>query len=110
MDILAHLRSCQSVWAATIYAMLILDNPQLPEIHPRKWAKFFDYQSQGFEATLVGFKSERYKLRRVLGSLPDEAWSRGAMVNRREHNVFSQTRRMALHEMEHWKQFQALLG
>jgi hypothetical protein len=35
-------------------------------------------------------------------------WSRGAMIRKRRHTIFSQARRMALHEVTHNEQIEAL--
>ena len=37
-------------------------------------------------------------------------WSRGAMIKDRRHTIFSQAWRMALHEVTHNEQIEALLG
>ena len=39
--------------------------------------------------------------------VPD--WSRGAMIKDRRHTVFSQARRMALHEVTHCEQIEGLV-
>jgi hypothetical protein len=46
----------------------------------------------------------------VLRALPPESWPCSADIAGRGRTVFSQARRMALHEKEHWVQLEALAG
>jgi len=41
--------------------------------------------------------------------LPFEAWERSAIIFERKHTIFTQTRRMAKHEMAHLEQIENLL-
>ncbi|HVN14186.1 MAG TPA: DinB family protein [Anaerolineales bacterium] len=108
-DILAHLRSCADVWTHSIYAMLAEENPVLPDINERKWAKVTRYAELPFAESLQAFSWQRANLLRVLKELPFESWERSAIIFERKHTVFTQTRRMAKHESEHWKQLEELL-
>ena len=51
---------------------------------------------------------QRKELLNVLRELPPEGWEKAAIIEGRRHNVFSQTRRMALHEAEHCAQMEAM--
>ena len=108
-DILAHLRSCADVWGESIEAMLAEDNPTLPYRHPRQWIKKMNYPDLLFHESLQAFQMQRKNLLKILKSLSFEDWSRTAMIKNREHTVFSQTRRMALHEDVHCQQIEELL-
>jgi len=108
-DILAHLRSCADVWGKTIHAMLAKDNPTLPYVSPRSWIRKTDYPELAFRASFQAFAQQRDELLNTLKSLGIEEWSRAALIKGREHTVFSQARRMALHETEHCQQIEALL-
>lgn len=108
-EILAHLRSCADVWGASIEAMLAQDKPTLPYRHPRQWIKKTNYPNLLFHESFQAFRLQRKKLLKVLKSLSFEDWSRAAMIKHREHTVFSQTRRMALHEDVHCQQIEELL-
>jgi hypothetical protein len=109
IQILAHLRAGADVWAYSIYAMLTLDNPVLPDIHPRKWAKTVQYEKLDFNDSLRAFELGRLALVLVLKALPAESWSRTAVIGKRGHSVFSQVRRIAKHEIDHCEQIERLV-
>ena len=110
VQILAHLRGCAEVWGYTIYAMLILDKAELAHIHPRDWTKKLRYDKLSFEENFLAFKVERNNLIRMLEKLTFEEWGRSASFIRRANTqtIFSQTMRMALHELDHCKQLEAM--
>jgi len=108
-DILAHLRSCADVWGDSIAAMLAEENPRVPYRHPRQWIKKTDYLELPFHESFQAFIVQRRKLLRVLKPLSPKAWSRAATIQGREHTVFTQVRRMALHEGVHYEQIESLL-
>lgn len=109
-DILAHLRSCADIWTHSIYAMLAEKEPVLPDINERKWAKVTRYAELPFADSFQCFISQRDNLLRVLRDLPLESWEKSTMIFGRKHTVFSQVRRMALHEIEHCDQIEGLLN
>jgi len=108
-DILAHLRSCADVWGDSIAAMLAEENPRVPYRHPRQWIKKTDYLELPFHESFQAFIVQRRKLLRVLKPLSPKAWSRAATIQGREHTVFTQVRRMAMHESVHCEQIESLL-
>jgi hypothetical protein len=108
-DILAHLRSCADVWGDSIEMMLAKDRPTVPYIHPRQWVRKTDYPKLPFHESFQAFKSQRKRLLKVLKSLSFEDWSRAAIIKGREHTVFTQARRMAIHENEHCGQIEEML-
>jgi hypothetical protein len=104
LDILIHLNACQEIWGFTIYAMLAAENPCLTSIHPSQFAKL-SYQSQvDFIQLLETFIAERRQLLSLLKILTSEEWNAAGLIAKREHSVFSQVRRLALHEKNHWDQ------
>lgn len=107
---LAHLRGCDAVWTETMYAMLVADEPALPLLDPRQWALKLKYAHQPFADLLAALTARRAELLRVLTPLPLERWSRGADIHGRRHTVYSQARRLALHEREHCEQVEGLLA
>ena len=109
-DILAHLRSCADLWTHSIYAMLAENNPELPDINERKWAKITRYDELSFVESFQAFSLQRENLLRVLKALPFESWERSAIIFERKHTIFTQTRRMAKHETEHIEQIEKLLS
>ena len=111
VDILAHLRSCADVWGYSIYAMLIIDAPELTFIHPRQWARMQRYHKLSFAENLLAFDVERQNLLRKLHELKFETWLRTTRFTGKvnTHTLFSQTERMALHEAQHCDQIEALL-
>lgn len=108
-DILAHLRACADLWTHSIYAMLAEENPALPDINERKWAKVARYAELPFAESFETFRSQRENLLRVLRGLPPVSWERGATILGRRHTVFTQSRRMAKHEAEHIARIEDLL-
>lgn len=107
-EILAHLRACSDVWTFSIYAMLTEEIPILPDINERRWAKVTSYARIPLALSLQAFSFQREELLRVLRALPPEGWERVALVFERKHTVFTQARRMALHEQEHVEQIRQL--
>jgi uncharacterized damage-inducible protein DinB len=108
-EILAHLRACDEVWTHSIYAMLVEDHPELPPLDERRWAKVVRYADREFAAMLQAFALRRAELVSVLSALSTDGWSRTANIAGRSHSVFSQARRLALHEAEHCAQLEELL-
>ncbi|MEJ2599027.1 MAG: DinB family protein [Anaerolineales bacterium] len=110
VQVLAHLRSCAEVWENSIYAMLDQDNPSLPLVDPRQWANQRAYDQLNFPASFQDFKSGRETLLKRLRALSPQEWQRSADIEGRRHTVFSQVRRMALHEIDHCAQIERLAG
>jgi len=108
-DILAHLRSCADVWGGSIDAMLAEQKPTIPYRHPRQWIKKTSYPELPFPESFKTFVAQRKKLLETLTGLPFEDWSRAGIIKGREHTVFTQVRRMALHEQVHCEQIENLL-
>ena len=107
--ILAHLRACADVWSFSIYTMLTENQPVLPLIDERRWAKNLGYAALSFEVSMSAFTSQRADLLRTLRALDAQQWERTCQIEGRNHSVFSQMRRMALHEAEHGQQFQDVI-
>jgi hypothetical protein len=108
-DILAHLRSCADVWGGSIAAMLAEQKPTIPDRHPRQWVRKTNYPKLSFPESFKAFVAQRKKLLKVLKGLSFEDWSRAGIIKGREHTVFTQVRRMALHEQVHCEQIESLL-
>jgi len=109
LEILAHLRACDDVWSHTIFAMLAMEQPILPKLHPKAWLKVTRYDAPDFANSLRAFTLKRAELLTVLNDLPLERWDRKAMIGERSHSVFSQVRRLALHEAGHYEQMASAL-
>ena len=108
VDVLAHLRACADVWGDSIEVMLAEEEPKIPYRHPRQWVKRTDYPQLDFSVSLKAFVRQRKALLKVLKSLTFAQWERGAQIQGRRHTVFTQARRMALHETEHCGQVERL--
>jgi len=100
----AHLRGCADVWGETMRAMLAEAEPDLVRVDPRQQAKSAGYARLPFAVSLAAFKRQRAELLRMLKPLPFEDWNRGALIGKNRHTVFSQARRLALHEQQHCEQ------
>lgn len=110
VEILAHVRACNDVWTYSIYAMLSEDNPALPLLDERRWAKVTRYSTLGFHQSFQAFTMSRRELLHILRALSEASWQRVCNIGGRTHNVFSQVRRMALHEQEHCEQMEKMLN
>lgn len=105
---LAHICACQDVWAYSIYAMLSVEDPELFPLHPRKMAATMKYDQLSFSDLFSTFRGGREELLRILNVLPESEWQRKAIIGGRQHSVFSQVRRMAKHDLDHWEQIDKL--
>jgi hypothetical protein len=110
VQILAHLRAGADVWSYSIYAMLTLDKPEMADIHPRDWDKMQGYGRLSFAENLEAFTIERRNLVRILESLSFDDWGReGRFLGKLNvHSIFSQSQRLALHELDHCQQLEAM--
>lgn len=106
VEVLAHLRGCNDVWTQSMFAMLAEDEPALPVLDPRRWAKAARYAHLPFAQSLQAFALGRVELLRVLSALPLERWQRAAKLGNHVHTVFTQARRLALHEKQHCDQLE----
>src|SRR5689334_3011209 len=88
-DILAHIRSCADVWGGSMEKMLEQDHPKLGYIHPRQWVKRTNYLDLDFQTSFKAYKSQRKKLIQMLKKLPLKDWARGALIQGREHTIFT---------------------
>ena len=105
-EVLAHLRACADVWGNTIEAMLTQDTPTLKHVSPRTYMRKTDYLQQNFHESLAAFTQQRSQLLARLEGGETADWSRAAIIKERQHTVFSQARRMALHEITHCEQLE----
>lgn len=108
-QILGHLRACEALWSFSIYAMLAYAQPMLPLLDERQWARTARYERFKFHESFQAFSLKRGELLGVLRPSPLESWTRTADMGGRIYTVFSQVRRMALHEDEHCQQMETLL-
>lgn len=108
-EVLVHLRACADVWGQNIEKMLLRNKPILAEIHPHAQARNANYKEQDFVNSLRIFVEQRENLLQKLKNLHFEDWSRSAMIGGRRHTVFSQARRMAMHEPAYCEQIENLL-
>jgi hypothetical protein len=106
--LLAHLRAAAEVWGESIAEMLGQPSPDIPYIHPNQRMKAGGYAGLDYQASLLAYTRQRQALLEILRNLQPGDWSRPATIRGRRHTVFSQTRRMALHEADHWAQIERL--
>ena len=79
--------------------MLALEVPAFSNPHPRTQMR--RHQVPPFTDTARAFADLRTGLLARLQPLEPDQWERSATINGRRHTVFTQTRRMALHEASH---------
>ncbi|MBK8136161.1 MAG: DinB family protein [Chloroflexi bacterium] len=108
IELLAHLSACAEIWGDDIQEMLSCDIPTLTKPHPRGVMNEARFRERSFEGLLASFAALRDELLRVIVPLESAQWARSAMINGRPHTVFSQVRRMALHEASHYDQLHAI--
>lgn len=109
VEILAHLRACADLWSYSIYAILSAkEEPILAQLNAHKWSAALDYANLTFDASFNTFKATRAELLHVLHNLPTDTWSKTAMIGERQHSIYSQARRMALHEISHCKELESI--
>jgi hypothetical protein len=89
--------------------MLQDDEPALKDVSPRTWLKKTNYPELPFQESYRDFVDQRRALIQTLSDLTLADWSRGAMIKDRRHTIFSQARRMALHEVTHCQQLETLV-
>lgn len=99
VDHLSHLLACAEIWSDDIEYMLEHDTPELTKPHPNKAMP--RHQLQQFAESARVFAALRERLIARLQSLGLDQWERSAIINGRRHTVYTQTRRMALHEADH---------
>jgi hypothetical protein len=109
-EILAHLRACVDVWGETIDRMLTQEQPTLRHISPRTYLRKTHYVEIPFAESWALFVAKRTALLAQLQPLTFEQWSRSATIKDRQHTVFSQARRMSLHEEGHCAQIEELMS
>jgi hypothetical protein len=88
--------------------MLHEAEPTLKHVSPRSHLKKTDYLELSFQELFRSFVDQRRELLQTLYDLEFADWSRGAMIKDRRHTVFSQARRMALHEVTHCEHLESL--
>ncbi len=109
-EILRHLRACQAVYGGTIYHALLLESPQLPEVHPRDWMRLHKKSPLHIQEALSHFQSGRRELIRVLEGLSPEDWERTARTGDRLRTVYGEARRIARHEAGHCEELDRIAG
>jgi DinB superfamily len=99
VELLAHLHACAEVWSDDIERMLALDAPSFKKPHPRQLMR--RHQVPTFAESARAFAHLREQLLARLQPLGSDQWERSSTINGRRHTVYTQTRRMALHEVAH---------
>ena len=109
-EVLAHLRACGDVWAGCIERIVAEERPTIRAMNPRTWIEKTDYLEQDFQRSLEAFTAQRVALVELLSGLPEEDWSRAAVVTGAgktlERTVFAYAEWMATHERPHLKQIE----
>jgi len=106
VEILAHLHACATIWGLSIEKMLQENDPILENLHPGNWDKLSYYSAMSFDESFKIYKSNRRNLISRLIMLSPEEWGKIGWIKNKKHTVFSQARRMALHEFDHLEQFE----
>jgi hypothetical protein len=107
---LVHLSACAEIWGDDIAQMLALDGPSFTKPHPNTVMRSPRLLERSFAELARAFAVLRDRLLEMLRPLGPEQWERGATINGRYHTVYTQTRRMALHETAHTVQIREIWG
>ncbi len=112
LEHMAHLRACGEVWGHSIYMMIMLDEPELPFIHPREWMRKMGYARLTFAENYTAYAVERKNLIRMVSGLSFEDWDRTCRFTGKANTftIFGEVLRMANHEIDHLPQIEALGG
>lgn len=113
IEILAHIVNCDERTTESIYAALLLNTPQLLNIHPeRQWGKLLHYEQFEHMELLSYFVFRRKALLQVLNKLTDAQWGRTIQEEgkQRQESVYWRARGQALHEAEHLAQIETRFG
>jgi hypothetical protein len=121
----------QATWAGRIVALALLlcavlrvgdnpgaarkqDRPTLRYVSPRAWIKKTNYADLEFGVSFRAYANQQKDLLKVLRTLSDDDWLRGASVKtatkRREETVLSYAECMARPEAGHCEQVERILG
>lgn len=104
LDVLWHLRACDAVWVESIEKMLLENTPTIAYQHPNDWWKLNLVKTAEYFEILEQLRLKRDLLLERLHGLNQEDWLRNGFIKAREHSVYSQIRRLALHEAHHERQ------
>ena len=109
-EIMGHVRGAAEVWTRSIHDMITRDSPQLTYVAPRDWVKKQQYMKLSFAENLEAYRAERENLMRVLQGLTLAQWNRSATFVGKFNTftVFGEVRRMALHDLDHCDQLEAM--
>ena len=110
LEHMAHLRAAAELWTHSIYMMIMLDAPELAFVHPRQWMKKMGYTKLAFGENFAAYEIERRHLMRMLAGLSFEDWNRSCRFAGKVNTftIFGEVMRMALHEIDHLPQIEAL--
>lgn len=113
VEVVAHLRAAADVWEDGISRMLTEEHPTIRAGNPREHMEKTNYAGQPFSESFEVFSEQRSRLLDMLGSLPEEGWSRSADVvgagGPRVQTVQAYARRIASHEPLHIEQIAAAI-
>lgn len=79
----------RSLWSYSIYAMLAEAQSTLALLDERYWAKATRYANLDFHASFETYRLRRAELVKFLRNLPETVWARSAVIEGRQHTVFS---------------------
>lgn len=106
VEILAHLHACTTIWGKSIEKMVNENNPTIDDLHPGKWEKLRHFSALSFDESFKIYTCNRRNLISILKKLSPDEWGKSGWIKNKKHTVFSQARRIALHEFGHLDQFE----
>ncbi|HRF98814.1 MAG TPA: DinB family protein, partial [Aggregatilineales bacterium] len=87
IEVVSHLRSCADLAHFRIFAMLSVDTPHLPTIHPRmEWQKIVPYTHLPLQKSLMAYALQREEMLITLRGLDEGRWMRTGIWENRAYS------------------------
>jgi len=113
-ELLAHLRSCSTLWGEYLAAIIAEDGTTFRVVNPAAWIEGTDYMRQKFAPAWRAYRNQRTQLLAVLTGLPAEKWRHTATITGAgaplRKTVFDYVKRLATHERAHLRQLKKIVA
>ncbi|NUR72173.1 MAG: DinB family protein [Hamadaea sp.] len=107
-EVLAHLRSCATLWGEYMAAIIARDETTFRVVNPAAWIEQTDYMTQKFAPAWQAYARQRAGLLTTLAGLSEAEWAHTATITGAgapmRKNVLYYATRLATHERGHLRQ------
>jgi DinB superfamily len=111
-ELLAHLRSCATLWGEYIAAIIAEDGTTFRVVNPATWIEQTDYMREKFALAWRHYQDQRTQLLTMLSDLPEATWAHTATITGAgaplRKTILDYARRLATHERAHLRQFRKI--